>query len=90
MDFPQKEALGFEVDLMFEPGIQSKKIAEARGRSDALYKFVIFEVKTGSRKSTWKTPSQGNSRKYFESRITTDRLSIAARDQMYTMSKYRI
>jgi hypothetical protein len=63
MDFLRK-SFGIEVD---EVELEKKiKVAEARGRIDAFYKYVIFEVKTDLEKE--REDALSELKKYFESR----------------------
>ncbi|SRR5216683_3655436 len=63
MDFLRK-SFGIEVD---EVELEKKiKVAEARGRIDAFYKYVIFEVKVNLEHE--RNDALSELKKYFESR----------------------
>lgn len=65
MDFLRK-SFGIEVD---EVELEKKiKVAEARGRIDAFYKYVIFEVKIDLERE--RADALAELKKYFESRST--------------------
>ncbi len=78
MDFLRK-AFGIEVD---EVELEKKiKAAEARGRIDAFYKYVIFEVKVDLGRE--RPDAQRELKKYFESRKTPTDYVAAVTDGVH-------